>query len=504
MVHVAAAEQPTIRTYGNWRRPRSAGLGKLGMIGTGLLIFGMIVTVIVLATAGVIAAAIVVLVFGAVLALLSIHDRHNRTPLQRGWARLSWRMARSRGTHLYRSGPLGRIPYGRFQLPGLAARSELSEGRDSWDRPFALLYTRTTADYTVVFSTDPDGASLVDQLDVDRWVAHWGAWLAQLGDEPGVTAAQVVIETAPDTGARLQREVHGRIDPQAPAVAQSMLREVVATYPAGSATVRACVAITFNAAPRPGARRRKPDEMARDLASRLPGLGEGLQATGAGPARPMSAQELCEFVRVAYEPRVAKIIDEAYAAGDVPELSWSDVGPAAAETRWASYRHDNAVSVTWSMTEAPRGAVQSNILERLLAPNATIARKRVTLLYHVMDAATAARTVEADRNVADFRATSSNTPSARVARDQKAAAAAAEEEARGAGLVSFGMLVTATTLNADELADVTATIDNLSATARLALRPVYGAQDSAFAAALPLGVVVARHLRVPAEVRRAL
>ena len=95
----------------------------------------------------------------------------------------------------------------------------------------------------------------------------------------------------------------------------------------------------------------------------------------------------------------------------------------------------------------------------------------MTLLHHVMDAATAAKTVEADRNVADFRATSSNTPSARIARDQKAAAASAEEEARGAGLVSFGMLVTATTLNADESADVTAIIDNLSATARLALRP---------------------------------
>jgi hypothetical protein len=313
-----------------------------------------------------------------------------------------------------------------------------------------------------------------------------------------------VIETAPDTGAQLQREVMGRLDPHAPALAQNILREVVATYPVGSATVRACVAITFTAAARPGAKRRMPDEMARDLAARLPGLGQGLHATGAGPARPMTAQQLCEFVRTAYEPRVARLIDEAYAAGEIPELSWEDVGPAAAETRWDSYRHDSAVSVTWSMTAAPRGAVQSNILEKLLAPSATIARKRVSMLYQVMDSAEAARTVEADRNNADFRATSSKRPTARISRDQKAAQASATEEARGAGLVSFGMLVTATALHVGELPDVEAAIDNLSATARLTLRPVYGSQDSAFAAALPIGIVLPRHLKVPAEIRSAL
>jgi hypothetical protein len=33
------------------------------------------------------------------------------------------------------------------------------------------------------------------------------------------------------------------------------------------------------------------------------------------------------------------------------------------------------------------------------------------------------------------------------------------------------------------------------------LRPAYGSQDSAFAAALPLGLVLPSHLRVPAELR---
>jgi len=66
------------------------------------------------------------------------------------------------------------------------------------------------------------------------------------------------------------------------------------------------------------------------------------------------------------------------------------------------------------------------------------------------------------------------------------------------------MLVTATSLTGDDLPDVEAAIDNLAAAARITLRPVYGSQDSAFAAGLPLGLVLSKHLKVPAEIRAAL
>ena len=86
----------------------------------------------------------------------------------------------------------------------------------------------------------------------------------------------------------------------------------------------------------------------------------------------------------------------------------------------------------------------------------------------------------------------------------RAAAATASEEASGAGLVNFGLLVTATVDDLEKEADARAAIDNLAATARLRLRPVYGSQDSAFAAALPLGLVLPKHIKVPAELREKL
>jgi len=501
---MAAESVSGVRTYGNWRKPMSAGLGSLGMLGTVVLLVGIIVVIFAFALAGVIAALVILLVLAGSLGTLMVRDRHGRTVLQKLGTRAGWLRTRSSGAHLYRSGPLGRVPWGSFQLPGLLARSSLSEGQDSYGRPFALLEMPTTGHFTVIFATEPDGSSLVDPEQVDSWVAHWGQWLASLGDEPGLVAASVTVETAPDTGARLRREVFGQMDEGAPAVARAMLREVVSSYPEGSATVRAWVALTFAAASRAGGRRRDAEEMRRDLASRLPGLSSRLHLTGAGAARPVSAQQLCEVVRTAYDPPAARLFDAAYAQGEVPTLSWQDVGPTAAQAQWGSYRHDGAHSVSWSMTGAPRGEVQSSVLSQLLAPHAVIARKRVTILYQVLDSAVAARIVEADKRNADFRATSSTRPSARIVREQRAAASTAQEEARGAGLVNFGLLVTATVTSEQLLPEAEAAIDNLAATARLQLRPVYGSQDSAFAAALPLGLVLPRHLNVPAEIRAAL
>lgn len=493
------------RTYGNYRRPQTAGLMGLGSIGTGILLFGAVWTVVMMMTpAGLVAALVSAVFFAGLLLTVSVKDKHGKSVLARTGERAGWMMTKANGTNVYRSGPLGRVDWGTFQLPGLAAPSKLSEHRDSYNRPFAMIHVPSTGHYTVVIGAEPDGSALVDREQIDAWVADWGLWLANLGDEPGIEAAAVTVETAPDTGTRLRQSVALRIDEDAPALAQSVLAEVVDRYPAGSATVKAYVSITFNATSRVGGKKRSAEEMARELAARLPGLTQGLASTGAGAARPLGAQELCEAVAIAYDPAIAPYVDQANAAGEPPELSWPNVGPSAAEARWDSYRHDSGTSVTWQMSTAPRGVVQSSILTRLLAPHRDVARKRITMLYRPIDAARAAGIVEADVSASTFNIGSTNKPSARAVLGARSAIATANEEASGAGLVNFGMLVTATVLNSDGLADARAAIDNLSATARIRLRPVYGSQDSAFAAALPLGLVLPQHLRVPTSIKEQL
>ena len=66
------------------------------------------------------------------------------------------------------------------------------------------------------------------------------------------------------------------------------------------------------------------------------------------------------------------------------------------------------------------------------------------------------------------------------------------------------MLVTATVDDLAREADARAAVDNLAATARLRLRVVHGAQPAAFAAALPLGLILPKHVRGPATMRERL
>jgi hypothetical protein len=151
------------------------------------------------------------------------------------------------------------------------------------------------------------------------------------------------------------------------------------------------------------------------------------------------------------------------------------------------------------MTTAPRGLVQSNILTRLLSPQSNVLRKRVTWLYRPVPADKTPDVIDSDVNAADYAVNSMKKPPERLKRRKRAADQTASEEASGAGLANFSCLVTVTMGEASDKADVMASVEALGSAARIRLRPVYGSQDSAFAAALPLGLNMRQFTAVPAE-----
>ena len=485
-------------TYGNWRKPVSPGIGRLGLLGTIILMAGLVISTLI-AMVSLVVGLITAMLVGLIMLPLVIQDRHGRTALQAITARVAWWSGRAQGWHIYRSGPLGIIASGSHRLPGLLAASRVVEARDSYGRPFALVVIPSTGHYTAVFECNADGASLVDQRQVDTWVAYWGHWLASLGFEPGLVGASVTIETAPDLGHRLQAEVDTNLDPNAPALARAALEEIVWNYPTGSARVSTRIAVTYSAAARPGGKRRSEEEMVREIATRIPGLTSMLEMTGAGSARPMTAGQLARAVRAAYDPDSQLSLEATEGQGP----RWEDAGPVATQESWDHYVHDSGHSITWGLSEAPRGEVLSSVMTGLVSPHHDIARKRVTFLYRPYTPATAAHIVERDRKDTRFRlnglATAARDEVAVVSSDQSAL-----EEARGAGLTRFTLLVTATVRSADQLPLAAAAVDTLAPPARVRLRRMYGSQASAFAAGLPLGLVLPEHLQVPALVREAM
>jgi hypothetical protein len=504
------------RTYGGWRRPTSPGLYGLGSLGTVLLFAGLIAVIVVMRVAGLIPAVLLGIAFAVGLSTVLVRDRHGRSGASRLAARAAHTRAEATGATLYRSGPLSTVPGGRFRLPGLAAASELSEHVDATGRPFAVLHHPHTDHAVIVLGCEPDGAALVDPGQTDAWVAGWGAWLAGLGVEPDLAAASVTVATAPDPGTDLASAIATTMHPDAPALAAQVLGELAADAPAGQSAAATWVALTFTTTERtPPVRAgalaavaelgrlltgragrgatRPVDTVAADLAGRLPALTHSLAATGAGTARPLAAAELCAVVAQAYRP-----------GNPTPATDWADVGPAAAQADWDSYRHDDAVSMTWSMTAAPRGAVHAGVLTPLLAAVPDVPVKRVTLTYRPLDPAAAAAVVEADRRAASFRLSEGPRPAARVLAEHAAAEHAAVEEAGGAGLVDFALLVTATVDDPARLPAARSAVANAAAVARLQLLPCYGAQDAAFTAALPLGLHLPAHIAVPHAIRNTL
>ncbi|MEU0360426.1 SCO6880 family protein [Streptomyces cyaneofuscatus] len=497
----ASAAGATHPTYGNWRRPRRAGLGPLGLVGT-VVVFGGLVLTLLISLISLVAALAALVPLGLMLLPLMVRTQDGRNLYQLVAVRVGWIRRKAKGAHVYASGPLSRRPGGRFRPPGLLGKVRMAEGHDAYGRPFGVLHHPDRNLYTIVLGCEPDGGSLVDPDQVDVWVASWGDWLARLSHEPQLKGATVVVETAPDPGTRLALEVLPQISDDAPAVARAVMEEVVQSYPAASSEMHTYIALTYGI---PDGRKRGTQEIVTDLAIRIPGLLNGLVGAGGGSASPLSAEQIAEVTRVAYDPAVAPDVLTARASAGGTGLEWEDAGPMAAVESVGAYHHDSGVSRTWMLTLAPRGTVSSSVLRNMLEPAPGIRRKRVALLYRPIDPATSARIVEADRRAAQFMATSGRGMiQARAASEMRAAEQTASEEASGAGLVEFSLMVTATVDSADQLPDATAILRNLQASARVSMRPADRMQAAAFTCTLPLGILPWEHVLLPRELQEAL
>ena len=473
-----------VRTYGGWRRPVSYGFLNLtltqslgSLVGVGIVFLLGLNKGMLWACGG----AILLVGWGWVI---TTKDKHQVNLIDRAEEKIVFGLNKAKGNTVFRGGALAptKKTSQRLVLPGILSACKVSEYVDSWNRSFALI-EHASGTGAVVMRLTPAGSNLVDQETVDNQVAYWGQWLGDLSNESGIAGASITVETLPDLGGRLYSEVTSRRAANCPQVAGKVI-EGVLDESTGSNQVRVWVTLTFNLAALGG--RKNKDIAGREIASRLPGLTQGLVAAGGGATHLVTVNELARLVRSAYDPDSEELFDQALAAGQTINLDWSQSGPVFAQADFSSYRHDGAVSRVWTMTCPPRGAVQSAVLSRLLEPNRDVQRKRVTILYQPMDAAKAPSVVERDLNHARANAAGAR-PSARSINELAAASEVASEEASGAGLVDFAMIITATT-TPDHLEDTSVTVNALSAASRLLIRPAYGAQDSGFALGLPLGL----------------
>ncbi len=496
------------RTYGHWTRPRIQGIFGLGALQTAMLFVAAIATIIAVVVAGLKGALVVM----ALTALLSVpllkQPRTGRTMYQSAALRLRGRMLRKSGKSVLVQGPAGMVPDGKYRLPGLLAATELFEAKDAYGVPFGVLKVPSAGTYSVVIEGTATGTDMVDPSVVDQQVARWGYWLASLGQEnTDIIGAQVSIETSPDPGVRLRRAIEARRSASSPSFATKVMDEVKETYPAGQSSTSTLISVTFKSRNLDGAKKAaSTEEMVTRISNVLPSIVAGLRSTGAGQApMPMSAQDIVDYARAAWDPSVAQLVEEARDLEGGTGLSWNEVGPQFFDDRNPHVLvHDRAYSMSWQMLGAPRSVVQSTVLTQLLAPHPDIARKRVTLLYRPLSMEQSANVAEAEVRNAEFVINNSKRIESRQAARLRHARRTADEEAEGAGLVRFGMVVTASVLDPANLPKARQTVRNLSASARLQMREATHVQASTFTAGLPLGLVLPSQVLLTPEIMDAV
>lgn len=159
--------------YGNFRLPTSKGLAGLSTAGTIILLGGLVVGIVLMTFGLWIEALVFVALLMIVLMMSMSKNKHGRTMVERIIRKLGWANTRYSGAHLYRSGPVSRVPGGVSKLPGVSAKSTLSEHVDGYGRAFGLIHVPQKNYYTVVLRSEPDAGGMVDQEQVNRWVDRY-------------------------------------------------------------------------------------------------------------------------------------------------------------------------------------------------------------------------------------------------------------------------------------------------------------------------------------------
>lgn len=496
---ITDTERPV--TFAGLQQPKAPGLHKLSAPATGFLLFAVVLFMTLLILNFWIALG------WAIFALLlltpaAIPTRDGYGRYAKMFRRVTFRNAERSGRTTLVQGLSGNVPDGNCSLPGLGANAQLLSCTDSHQRPFGVIDWGRNI-YSVVVQCFPEGFGSQEKRDNDAAVAQWGAYLAALNRYSEIVGANVTIEAAPDSGKRLNRAVlRGRVEAeQSNEFSRTVTDEIRALYSVGSPKVTTYLSLTFSGRAdkdEDGATDRSTDEMVDLIAGMLPTLTGDLSATGAGSgAKPCTAQQITDATRVAYDPAIADLVEEAQ-LGEGTGLTWSQVGPTHAVNAYDYYEHEGYMSRTWQMREAPQGVFYAETLSRLLEAHPDVPRKRVTLLYRAESPQASRAAAERGVKSATIMATQGRRAAATARLKLRDAERTAEQEALGAPLVRVGLLVTVTAPDAASLARASRTVRGaLSSGARINLRLPKAAQDMAFLTSLPLGVVPPVQLRNP-------
>lgn len=320
----------------------------------------------------------------------------------------------------------------RARLPQVSTPLSIADYPSAGGHTFALVHAEQTAHYTVLLNCEGS---------LTQWASLFGHRAISMGpDAPDVVSLSAVCDSSPASvdGRRqwLLADGHHDLDPNT------------------DIAVRSHVSVTFAAVA--DDTRKEPEEMGVEVGARLPTLIGSLLGTGLA-VTPMGAGDVLDLTCAAYNEIT-----------DTDGVSWPEVGPVESHRVRNLLCHDDFVSSSWLISPH---VLDTEVLQTLIAPEALVPRKRITVTYRSTRLST-----EID---SDDPAALLHTPH----------------------LERFGGIATVT-----EPLGRTPTIepvgDNLPLYGRLGLRKGYDRHAELFAAAVGIGVLLPEHSDISDEPTR--
>ena len=204
----------------------------------------------------------------------------------------------------------------------------------------------------------------------------------------------------------------------------------------------------------------------------------------------LSPPRLAASLRVGCEPSTAPGLVHDPQSGYMPSADPQAIWPLACETRWATFRIGNTWHATYWVAHWPRSAVGGDFLAPLLLDTDTVLRTvSVTMepidpLRAHSDAEQALVKVDADD---EERAKHGWRRTARRQRIRDGVSRREEELADGHRDFRITGLVTVSATTLEELEVACGQVEQSAGQCGLELRRLFGRQDAAWAASLPLG-----------------
>ncbi len=486
-----------VRTYGGWRRKRGLGLFGLGQVEMGVAFVVLAVFFWVLVSFRVILIPMAIVTAIVIASLIRIDG----LPL---WSivkqELKLIMSAAQGGGQFVSGYFSNYAQGSgANLPGALAPTRTFEITTDSGSSYGVVYNDALEHATATWRVHPHTPHLADQAQVDTWVASWHQFLASLGYIDQISHVAVTVATATEPGAVVAENLMASRAANAPALAKGLLDELARRETDGTTVSSTYISVTFDTRYGPAGREKNAGTRIEHVTGLIRAMNRDIRTSGLASATLLSVPELSAVTKGAFVPSLRKPLVGALRRGQTGPLQWHISGPGKAESNRFYYRHDNAITTAWTMREAPRGHVTEDVLYNLMAPGTF--PKRVTWMWNPTKADDAARILETERTLSEARRLVRDRglrdETARDEYDRQMTDMAAADEARGAGLGDFTILVTNTIEVSPEITEdqinslidqVTVEVESRAKQARMLLRPAFGYHDLVLFSTLPAGI----------------